>query len=543
MKSISMKLLSVPLFFSLILVLVQVNSLSSSAKIMNSFNHVYVDRVIPLSSLKSVSDLYAVQIIDSANKFHLGILEVDDFYKNANSSLEIARNIYNEYLETELTSNEKDLAIILDNKIISLETNLPRLFSLHQRGEIPNAELIIELYQLIDSLGEELSDLIDLQLDVAKSELDFSYEYLSDTEFFNWCVIIISSIAAFLFSSFMMRRELQYLRYIIDWISELSNGSVSQNIIPKSNNELDEISASLALFSGKLKRFVNDNHVLMLGLGNNQSKLTGIIGSSQANAQNEISFVDQVAVAATELSSTADSVAQNAAAAESAATSAMEVISISSETLKRSEDIAEQISSSVHSTTTIVKDLRSHSEKISSVVEVINNISGQTNLLALNAAIEAARAGEHGRGFAVVADEVRALAAKTQQSTIDIQNIITQLQDQSLMADESMNKNVVLIDESLSISQELTEAFKSISDKVSSISDVNALVATASEEQSAVTQDISKQLEDINLLVQENLKGIEQTSSSNEDISELTKKLNDELSFFKINDKDSLGIS
>jgi len=102
-----------------------------------------------------------------------------------------------------------------------------------------------------------------------------------------------------------------------------------------------------------------------------------------------------------------------------------------------------------------------------------------------------------------------------------------------------MNQNVVLIGESLSISQELTSAFQSISDEVTSISDVNSLVATASEEQGAVTQDISRQLENINLLVQDNFKGVKNTSASNEDIAELTKKLNYELSFFKVDDKNN----
>lgn len=185
-------------------------------------------------------------------------------------------------------------------------------------------------------------------------------------------------------------------------------------------------------------------------------------------------------------------------------------------------------------TQTVVNLLREYSERINSVVLVINNISEQINLLALNAAIEAARAGDHGRGFAVVADEVRALAGKTQQSIIDIQEVIDNLQRQSLQADESMARNVELMSLTKSTTEELADAFYAISEKVVNISDVNCIVATASEEQSAVTSDISLQLENMSALVQQNLVGVEKSVEANQSVVELTRALNKELSFFQV---------
>jgi toxin co-regulated pilus biosynthesis protein I len=213
---------------------------------------------------------------------------------------------------------------------------------------------------------------------------------------------------------------------------------------------------------------------------------------------------------------------------------ASSIIATSNEVLQKSNTTTKRVSESIYEARSIVNELREYSDKISSVVDVINGISEQTNLLALNAAIEAARAGEQGRGFAVVADEVRALAAKTQQSTIDIQSIISMLQEQSQKADASMTHNVELIDETQNATQELIEAFENVANKVRDISDVNSIVATAAEEQNAVTQDISRQLEEINHLVQENLKGIGSTNRSNQEISKLTNQLRDELAFFKV---------
>ncbi len=331
----------------------------------------------------------------------------------------------------------------------------------------------------------------------------------------------------------LLKRELRHLPIIRGWITEMSNGQFSDKNIPKSKNELDYIVSELLILNHNLISFINTSQDTMLKLSSNQSNISNIMIENQDSARKEILAIERVATAATELSSTAFEVAQNAVNADIAATSAMEVISMSSNTLKRAEVISAEVEYSITHAMSIIRILRDYAIEISSVVEVIKSISEQTNLLALNAAIEAARAGEQGRGFAVVADEIRALAAKTQHSTVDIQDIIYKLQEQSLLADESMSQNVNLVNESLLISQELTNAFNTIFDKISSISEINSLVATASEEQSSVMQEISTQLENINHIVQSNVEGIEQTSHANEDISELTKKLTQELSFFK----------
>ncbi|CED71135.1 toxin coregulated pilus biosynthesis protein I [Aliivibrio wodanis] len=333
---------------------------------------------------------------------------------------------------------------------------------------------------------------------------------------------------------FILKRELRNLSLIKEWVSGMSNGRFYDKKIPKSNNELDDVVSALSTLKNSLTDFVGSSHKTMLDLSTSQAAISKTMSENKINTQKELKSVEQAASAAVDLSVTAADVARNAIDADLAVSSALDVLSLSRETLERSESTAKRVSESMLESTRIVNDLRGHSEKISTVIEVINSISAQTNLLALNAAIEAARAGEQGRGFAVVADEVRSLAAKTQQSTVNIQDIISQLQEQSKKADESMYLNSELIQESQVISNDLAHSFQTIAKKVSGISKINAMVASTSEKQSDVTKDISQQLDGINYLVKHNLTGVTLAEQSNDDISNITTQLEGELSFFHV---------
>lgn len=534
MKTITGKLLFIPLLFAITLLAVHTSNGYISTKVMDRFESVYLDRVVPLAQLKEISDLYAVEIIDAANKQHVGMISTESMYKGALQSLKQANQIWKAYLATTLTSKESQLAQELQRKLTNTNKMIPELLSRHENGQIDDSYLIEQLYTLIDDIGGNLSALINLQLDVSKSEYEASIKGLAKFEMMGWTIILLTICAVSALSYWLTKRETRNLPVIVDWLKSLSQGQLDILRLPKSNNELDSVSDSIGTLAEKLTEVISESQSVMNEVSIKQTQALTLVENNHENSQIEFSHIEQVATAASELSSTASDVATNAASAEQATSVASDVILSSLEILTDSNTTTNEVSKSIQEAKAIVNQLRQHSESISSVVEVINNISEQTNLLALNAAIEAARAGEQGRGFAVVADEVRALAAKTQQSTVDIQEIITQLQEQSKQADVSMDHNVELMALTSESNRQLSDAFESVAEKVTGISDINAVVATAAEEQSAVTHDISVQIEEINSLIKMNIEGMMETTSSNKDVSELTQSLKGKLAYFNV---------
>ncbi|SHO58693.1 methyl-accepting chemotaxis protein [Vibrio quintilis] len=319
-----------------------------------------------------------------------------------------------------------------------------------------------------------------------------------------------------------------------DAITQMAEGDLTTQVDHMGHNELGVLSDSLNRSSGQFNQITSKLSRVANQVSHNSESLAANMTQSKGNAEHILSQSEMIATASTEMASAALEISENASQAKDYAGQAMAYVDEGNQALVESKAISERIAASVRDSAEIVNELRQYSTEIGTVIEVIHGISEQTNLLALNAAIEAARAGEQGRGFAVVADEVRNLATKTQDSTVDIQEIIVRLQTQAEQADQFMNSNLQLVTESTQISEQVMEAFDKIQTGMHQIADFNTQVATASDEQTSVTDEISRNITVSVEMINQNVTAIQeatQISHSLESEAEEQRKL---LAYFTI---------
>ena len=258
------------------------------------------------------------------------------------------------------------------------------------------------------------------------------------------------------------------------------------------------------------------------------------VNSTQAEMKQQRLAIDSIAAAIEEMTSKVCDVARNTSEASIAATTADQIAIDSRTIIDKTVTMINAMSERVEDTKGCISAVEKQSQAIGDVINVIRSIAEQTNLLALNAAIEAARAGEQGRGFAVVADEVRSLAARTQGSTSDIEDMITALQSSTEETVQAMNISAQQASASMEQTTHATEALDKIAQQVSLINDLNTMIAKATEEQSAASREITQKVHGISVSAEQTVKHSEINLQSSHRVTKLTNKLNGIISSFKM---------
>ncbi|WP_323941152.1 methyl-accepting chemotaxis protein [Aeromonas hydrophila] len=290
-------------------------------------------------------------------------------------------------------------------------------------------------------------------------------------------------------------------------------------------DELGQLGAAIDRMQGSLADLVSEIAGSVSQLSSAVEEVSAISEQSATGMARQQSEVSQVATAMNEMQSTVNEVARNTTDAMSAAKDASRTSTQGNQVVRSAISSIEEVSVKIEQAGVVVQQLEQDSNNISMVLDVIRGIAEQTNLLALNAAIEAARAGEQGRGFAVVADEVRSLAQRTQNSTAEISKMIEVLQERTAEAGSAMQLSRQQMQESVGLAREAGSSIDTINGAVTQITDMNTLIATATEEQNAVTEELNRSIVNIHNAADENALGAQQTAQACVELSKLANTL------------------
>jgi methyl-accepting chemotaxis protein len=320
---------------------------------------------------------------------------------------------------------------------------------------------------------------------------------------------ILGGVNYFLVNWILMRR----LKRISDVAHAISNKDVTHVCTIESHDLIGDIVSSFNQMSETLRVMLKQVSRDADNLNDAAVSFRGLTSQTEQDVHAQFSQVEQVATAMNQMSASAQEVAQKASETAQLTAEANEQGNNAKVVVVESMGAVDHLSDMVQGAAEVISKLEVESENIGNVLAVINGIAEQTNLLALNAAIEAARAGEQGRGFAVVADEVRTLAPRTQQSTEEISAMIDRLQNGSREAVKTMDEARAQALKGVDYTEQAAEALAMISGSINSIADMSAQISNAANEQTAVVEDVSKNItaiNDVSLQTTENVGNINQ---------------------------------
>lgn len=466
------------------------------------------------TDLKNIKNAATVETLSNEVNYSLADIErnielLSETFKQTDEDLHQDFQSYFAVVK-ENGQGSKSLANVKQNHIRQLEEATTNLSLAEQDTNTASSQLD-KLTSLSDTLVVELRK--EVESSVSKAEL------------WTWLGMIIATVIAIVIAFLTVQRITKPLSEINKVLDNVAQGDMTMRLDDSNKDEFGELAKSLNRVTDNLRNLIQGIISRSTQLAAASEETSAVTVESSQAIESQRAQVEQAATATTEMSSTSQSVTQSAEDAlheiKQADNEAERVKTISSNNKLTIEQLAREVAGASQ----VINKLHQDSASIGGILDVIRGIAEQTNLLALNAAIEAARAGEQGRGFAVVADEVRSLASKTQESTQEIQAMIESLQSGAEEAVSVMAKGQQQADSCVEQSEQAASALEQITQAVSQAHDASEQIATAAGEQHQVSQEISESLESIVAIAEQTAEGANQTSASASEVAKLAEEL------------------
>lgn len=329
--------------------------------------------------------------------------------------------------------------------------------------------------------------------------------------------LIISALAAWIITRVIVGP----LREALQLADRVANGDLTYSEVTTRRDELGLLQTSMQRMTSNLRQLMGGLRDSVTQIASAAEQLSAVTEQTSAGVNSQRTETDQVATAMNQMAATVQEVARNAEQASDAAVSASKEARDGDAVVAKAVLQIEKLATEVGYSKTAMDELKQESNKIGGVLDVIKAVAEQTNLLALNAAIEAARAGEAGRGFAVVADEVRSLAQRTQASTEEIATLIGGLHTRTAQVAATLENSRLLTDNSVELARDAGASIGNISRSISTIESMNQQIAASAEEQSAVAEEINRSVLSVRDISEQTASASEQTAASSVELARL----------------------
>lgn len=450
-----------------------------------------------------------------------------------NQQIRTAQGIYEKLIESSEERSTYDEYVRLLGQYHQIEE---RMKSLSQANQVDDLRKLLntELLSNSEQVNAVLTRLLDLNNKMAlATNKDAEDQY---NMAFNLVVslLVVATLLTLLFAWLLTRSITLPISQALEAAEEVAEGNLTRPIKVDGNDEAGRLLAAMAKMQDKLRDTLQRIAGSATQLASAAEELNAVTDESARGLTQQNNEIEQAATAVNEMTSAVEEVARNAVSTSEASRNATTSAGDGRDLVQETVSAIERMSGDVQATATLIGDLANESRDIGKVLDVIRGLADQTNLLALNAAIEAARAGEAGRGFAVVADEVRALAHRTQQSTSEIERMIGSIQAGTEHAVDSMRNSTERAESTLNIAKGAGMSLDTINTAIVEINERNLVIASAAEEQAQVAREVDRNLVNIRDLSVQSATGASQTSAASSELSRLAVDLNGMVGRFRL---------